>query len=679
MTGLDSIFAPRGIVVAGASRSPGKLGAAMTDSLAGARAPVALVNPRGGDGFHPDVASAAADLLERGGHPDLLVSCVPAGATAVVVDEAARAGMAAVLVCAGGFAEVGGDGIRLQADLRAASAGRLRVLGPNTSGFFVPHRGLLASFVPGVATLPAGSVAVVASSGGVNHMLSFRLADAGVGVSLGVGIGAGFDVTHADVLRYLASHEPTAAVALHLESVDDGPALLAAVRAVVAHKPVVALVVGRRGESAFAQSHTGALATSWRTTRSALAQAGAVVVDHEDQLVAAVAALSRTRLAPSHDPGVALITGQAGPGLMVDDHADAAGWRMPELAALTQERIATLLPPMTFQANPVDTGRPGETFPEIVRTVAGDPGIELVAIYALTEPVLDLPGAVAEAGIDVPVVLGMDGPLESIGVARADAAAQGLPLLTGPASLSWAVAALVADARSRAATAADEAAPDITVHAHGPWDEVRSKELLETLGISTPDRRVVETTDAAHAALAELGAPVAVKIVDAAVLHKTEIGGVHLGIRTADELDDAMTALRGIGASRFLIERMAPHGVDLVVSVRRDPVFGPIAMVGLGGTAAEAMADIAIRTVPVGRAVVASMTGELRAKELLHGWRGGPHLEVARLSDALSAMGAVLTGTPTVAEIEINPLRLTDEGLIAIDAVVITDKEDDDV
>lgn len=677
MTGLDRLFAPRGILIAGASRSPGKLGTAMTESLASSPAPVALVNPRGGDGFHPDVASAVADLRARGGYPDLLVSCVPAGATAKVVHEAAQAGVATMLVCAGGFAEVGGDGIRLQDDLREASLGRLRVLGPNTSGFFVPDRRVLASFVPGVAALHPGSAAVVASSGGVNHMLSFRLADAGVGVSLGVGIGAGVDITHADVLRYLTTHEPTTAVALHIESIDDGPALLAAVRELVAHKPVVALVVGRRVESAFARSHTGALATSWRTTRSALAQAGAVVVDHDDQLVAAISALLRTRLSPATDPGVALITGQAGPGLMVVDHAEAAGWTMPELAVSTQQRIAELLPPMTFQANPVDTGRPGETFSEIVRVVADDSHIDLVAVYALTEPVLDLPGATADAGIEVPVVLGMDGPSESVAIARTDAAALGLPLVSGAASLSWAIGALVADARARAASAENDPTPDIVIDPRGLWDEARSKDLLEALGVSIPDRRIVEASDAARAALAELGGPVAVKILDAAVLHKTEIGGVHLGILTLEQVDGAVTALRGIGATRFLIERMASQGVDLVVSVRRDPVFGPIAMVGLGGTAAEAMADVAIRTIPVARAVVESMIGELRARELLHGWRGGPHLHVDHLLDILSAMGAVLTGTPAVSEIEINPLRLTDEGLIAIDAVVITEEVED--
>ena len=175
----------------------------------------------------------------------------------------------------------------------------------------------------------------------------------------------------------------------------------------------------------------------------------------------------------------------------------------------------------------------------------------------------------------------------------------------------------------------------------------------------------------AQRALLELDGSVAVKMIDASVLHKTEAGGVRLGVRTPDELSEAWADVARTGAREFLVERMAPDGVDLVVSVRRDPVFGPIALLGLGGTAAEAYADVAIRTVGFGAATVTSMVDELRAGALLRGWRGGPSLDDAELAQVFAGLTAVLASAPTLQEVELNPLRLTADGLVALDAVVV--------
>jgi len=269
------------------------------------------------------------------GPVDLAMICVPAAACPQVLADAAAAGARAAVVCGGGFAEAGGEGIGLQRELASVVAGAgIRLLGPNTSGFLSPPAGLSASFVPGVAAVPAGRVAVVAASGGVNHALAFLLTEAGQGLSLAVGLGNAVDVTAPDVLDYLAADPQTTAVALHVESVADGPRLVRAVRALTARTPVVALVVGRNDIGAFAASHTGALATSWRTTRAALAQAGAVLVDDERELVDAVGALAIGRAGPGPDPGVGVVTAQAGPGLLLLDdlrgrRAEVPNWARP--------------------------------------------------------------------------------------------------------------------------------------------------------------------------------------------------------------------------------------------------------------------------------------------------------------------------------------------------------------
>ncbi|HTK67232.1 MAG TPA: CoA-binding protein, partial [Pseudonocardia sp.] len=432
LDGLTGLFAPRGIAVVGVSRDPRKLGSTLARSLGGFAergGHLALVNGRV-PGLHASVAAAAQDAPI-----DLAMICVPAPASPDALAEAAAAGARAAVVCGGGFAESGAEGVGHQERLAAVVAETgIRLLGPNTSGFLAPYAGVTASFVPGVAQVRPGRVAVVAASGGVNHALAFLLTEAGHGVSLAVGLGNAVDVSAPDVLDHLVDDPATGAVALHIESVADGPRLVAAVSRLAESRPVVALVVGRHDIGAFAQSHTGALATSWRTTRAALAQAGAVLVGDERELVDAVGTLSVRRARPARRPGVGVVTAQAGPGLLLLDDLHGRDIRVPELAAATQGTLATLLPPLTFQSNPVDTGRPGPEFGRVLRTVAEDPEVDVVAAYALHEPdAVDLLAAVREGAVpDVPVVLGVGGAGAEVARSRADLLDAGVAVAADP-------------------------------------------------------------------------------------------------------------------------------------------------------------------------------------------------------------------------------------------------------
>jgi acetyltransferase len=680
MSRLEPLFAPRGIAVIGASRDPGKLGAVMARSLSRFPGTVAGVNSRDVDpaaGRFASVADAAAASPDP---IDLAVLCVPAAVSAQAVTEAAQAGVRAALVCSGGYAEAGGLGEGYQQDLVAAArdAG-VALLGPNTSGFFVPARSLTATFVPGAAAVPAGSVAVVAASGGVNHALAFLLAEADVGVSLAVGLGNAVDVTAADVLTHLVEDENTRAVALHVESVADGEALTAAVRTLTDRVPVAALVVGRNDVAEFARSHTGALATSWRTTRAVLRAAGAVLVDDERELVDAVTALSAVRLAPSGRPGVGVVTAQAGPALLHVDALRGRGVPVPELSAETQAAVGELLPPLTYQANPVDTGRPGPGFAQVLATVAADPGVDLVSAYALAEPdALDLPAAVegvvaCSAG---PVVVGLGGPPEQVTPQRQALRTLGVPAFGGPAALTVAVAALVEDARAQERRGGATRRPTVAVDVpQRDLDEDEAKTLVGVLGIATPPRRACADRAQAHRALAELPGPLAVKLLDATVTHKSDVGGVHLGIRDAAGLDAALDALEAIGSRRFLVESMAPGGIDLIVGASRDPVFGPIVLVGLGGVVAEALADVAIAPAPLSAEDAGALADELAGRTLLDGFRGGPVADRAALGAALAALGDLLVTHPEIEDVEINPLRVTSGGLLALDAVLTMGKE----
>jgi acetyltransferase len=677
--GLDALFAPRGIAVVGASRAPGKLGAVLARSLRGYAAHgghLTLVNPRD-ETMYPTVRAAAT-----GGPVDLAMICLPAAACPGALAEAAAAGAGAAVVGGGGFAEAGGPGTGYQEKLAAIAAETgIRLLGPNTSGFLVPRAALTASFVPGASGVQPGGVAIVAASGGINHALAFLLAEAGHGLSLAVGLGNAVDVAAPDVLDYLNEDDQTRAVALHVESVADGPRLVAAVRRLTASRPVAALVVGRHDVGAFAASHTGALATSWRTTRAALAQAGAVLVDDERELVDAVGALSVTRVRPGPDPGTGVVTAQAGPALLILDDLRGRGARVPELAPATRDALAALLSPLTYQANPVDTGRPGPELGQVFRAVARDPGVDVVAGYALHEPdAVDLVAAAREGLVPgVPAVLGLGGTGPEVTRARRALLAAGIAVAADPRGVAAATAALPADAHSQArrSEAAGRARPGdpgtgaVPRGVAGPHDEDQAKTLLGRIGIATPARRACASAAEAHAALRDLGVPVAVKLLDAAVLHKTELGGVHLRIAAPGPLDEALGALAAIGADRFLVEAMAPDGIDLVLGARRDPVFGPVLLFGLGGVTAEALADVTVRLAPLAPAEAARMPAELAGHALLDGWRGGPVLDRAGFGRVAAALGDLLAANPGIAEIEVNPLRLTAGGLLALDAVVI--------
>ncbi|MEU5194042.1 acetate--CoA ligase family protein [Streptomyces scabiei] len=673
MTALGALFAPRAIAVLGASATPGKLGAAMADSLASFPGPVMKVNsgrPDPDRGFFPTVGEAAA---AHGITPDLVVSCIPAAVTADALREAAAVGARAALVCAGGFAEAGSDGLLHQKALTEVVRDTgIRILGPNTSGFLVPHRRLTASFVPGAPDLEPGSVAVVAASGGVNHALAFALAEAGVGLRLGVGLGNSLDVTQGDVLDHLAEDDGVRAVALHVETAAEGRRLTEAVRRLTDRVPVVALVVGRSDIGDFARSHTGALATSWRVTRTALRQAGAVLVDDERDLVDAVTALSRVRLPAHPRAGVGLVTAQAGPGLLLTDDLRSHGIQLPPLVERTVKELRELLPALTYLNNPVDTGRPSPTITQIVERVSEDPGIDVTAVYGLLEPTtVDLPAALTAARTATPLVAVVGGPVEQGRRTRREVGDAGIPCAATPASGSAMVRALVEDAAARARLGAtvvtSSDAP--TVPPLGPVDEHTAKSVLADLGIHTPVRRVCADPAEAHAALDDLGGPVVVKILDAGILHKTEVGGVQVGIRTHDELDEALARMPESPA--LLVEQMAPAGPELIVGVRRDPVFGPVLALGAGGTAAEILGDVSLRLAPLSANEAHAMLDELATRELFHGARGATPVDRGRLTHVLLAL-ASLAADSAVAECEINPLRVLPDGdVVALDAVLL--------
>ena len=676
---LDPLVRPASIAVIGASSSPSKAGHQLMRALDGFPGRLYPVNPTAGEILGHTAYPSIGAIPER---VDLAVLVVPAPAVPAVVAECADAGARAAIVCAGGFAEAGEAGAELQALAgRAAAAAGMRLLGPNTSGLVNPVDGVLATFLSTARSIPPGRLAIVAQSGGVNLAVALAAASEGLGVRLAVGLGNAIDVGHAELLDYLAADPETGAIALHLEGAADGRALVEAVARAAAGKPVVALVLGEADVSDFARSHTGALTTGWALTRAALRQAGAVVVDDTTELLDAARALSLVRLRPAASPGIGVVTAQAGPGLLVTDRLRAAGVRVPELAARTRRRLGELLPPMTYQRNPVDTARPDGRFGEVVAAVQGDEGIDAALIYALYEPGALDPAEVLRPAIanrSTPLLLVTGGPRDDVDRVRELVEAGGVPVLANPERGAAAMRALVADARAAHRRLAEGPAGGGPRGAgeplSGPLDEHQAKLLLDGVGLRTSRRRVCGSRERAREAAAELGGRVVVKVLDPAITHKTEVGGVHVGVEPGPELEpalDAIDRLAAPGAARYLVEELLSPGLDLIAGGIRDPSFGPAVMVGLGGVVAEALGDTAIRLAPLSAADGREMLDELLGRKLLDGFRGGPTVDRAELVAVLRSLGDLLLTHPEIAELDVNPLRATPDGLVAADALVI--------
>lgn len=674
---LSRLLAPRSIAVVGASASEDKAGHQALLALRGFHGEVFAINPR------------ASDILGRPAFPsisslgravDLVVFAIPAQACPDAVREAVECGCGGGLILGGGFAESGSAGAALQERLQAALASSpFRLLGPNTAGFVNKPGSVTASFLAGADRIREGSVAVVAQSAGVCLTVSFLLGQLGYGVSLAVGLGNGVDVDAADVLEFLAEQPSTAAIALHLEGVPRGRRLFDTLRKVTPRIPVAVLTVGQEDVGEFARSHTGNLIGSYALRASALRQAGAVVVDSTSDLAIAAAVLSTNRLAPRPVPGVGILTAQAGPGLLILERLKARGISVPTLAAHTVERISRWLPPMTYLKNPVDTGRPSESFPEVLTALASDESIDVIATFALSEPAALRPEALLASAraCRKPLLFATLGPAEEVDPTARMLRNHGIYVAGSPEELAHAASVLAVDATLQARVARDASSREAPGMGEAPCarrDEHAAKLLLESLGIPAPRRAVCHGHDEARAALRDLAKPVVVKLLVPEVLHKTEVGGVRLGIVDEATLERALEQIDAIpiqSPRRYLLEETAPAGVELIVGAVRDVSFGPSVMVGFGGTFAEVLKDTVVRLAPLSRDAALEMLQELRGSAILQGFRGSAPLDRHAIADVIVALGGLVNADPTVTEIEINPLRVYPGGVLALDALVV--------
>lgn len=675
---LDRLFRPQSIAVVGASSDKYKAGYQMVYALRNFPGELYPINPRSSEilGFR-----AYTNLKAIGKPVDLLILTIPAKGCIGVLKEAGENGAGAALIISGGFGETGEVGKSIQNEiLYVCRRYGIRLLGPNTAGFVNPKVGIYASFVPWIGDLKPGPVAIVSQSGAMNFILTSVAHAQGLGVSLATGIGNGVDVRAADVVKYLTEDPDTKVIALYLEGASDGRELYNAILRATKGKPVVVFTVGRADIEDFAFSHTGNLIGSFALKRTALRQAGAVVVNSSNELIDAANLLSKVRLEPNPNPGVGVLTGQAGPGMVITDYLRSHSVSMPELSVSTLERISQLIPPMTFIKNPVDTGRPSPTFREVLLAMADDPAIDILVTFAIYEPAVIDPVVLfreVKGRVRKPIIFGTAGFLEHVVPTQKALESIHVASFVSPDRTAKAAWAMVEDAKlayRRGRQASQSLAlPNIDPIEATP-DEALAKSFLDSLGIRTPRRVVCNTHKEAKEGFLKLQKPCVVKVLSPTIVHKTEVGGVHLNIVTEKQLFSALSEIDSIETEeekRYMLEEMAPDGLEIIIGATNDNSFGPTVLIGMGGVQAEVLGDVVMRLAPVTFNDASDMIAELKGSVLFDGWRGGPAYDKVKVAETIVKIGYFISHHPEIGEIDLNPVRVYEGDLIVLDAVII--------
>jgi acetyl coenzyme A synthetase (ADP forming)-like protein len=685
---LASFLAPESVAVVGASRDPSKVGGSVLANLRSAGFPGRVI-PVNARAEVVQGLAAVPSLLDVAGPVDLAVIAVPAAAVLDALKQCAAKGVGGAVVISAGFREVGGEGARREAELREwLRTQPLRVLGPNCLGWIRPSRRLNVSFAPG--TPEAGGIAFVSHSGALAVAVLDWSRARRLGFSLFASLGNQADLNESDVLEAATDDPETRVIVAYLEGVADGRRFLEALRRAVSVKPVVLLKAGRSAEGARAvSSHTGAMAGSDRAFDAAVRAAGAVRVESVAELFDLARALASQPLPRGRR--LAIVTNGGGLGIVAADAARAAGLRVDPLPESTRHRLAEALPPTASLANPVDLVGDADAA-RYSRALHGlGPASADAALVVLTAQAATDSAGVARAvigatrGWAIPVVAALVGGASVAPGIRALEDA-GIPCyeFPEPAVLAVAGMALVAERRQRVAPSASGARPS----AAADWLAERRRRggttlgfvelapLLTAYGIRCAPVRAARDPAEAAAIADALGYPVAMKIMSPDISHKSDVGGVALGLRDGDGVRGAAAAmLARVAAARprarvdgVLLQPMVTAGKEMLVGLVRDAQFGPLVMVGFGGIYVEVLGDTAARIAPVSVAEAGVMLGELRMASVLGGIRGEPAVDRAALAAAVAGLSRLGADLSELAEIEINPLMAGPDGAVAIDA-----------
>lgn len=685
---LDALFRPKSVAVIGASSDANRIGGRpVRFSKHAYKGAILPINP---NQTEIQGLRAYASIKDAPGPINQAIIAVPAKAAVQAVDDCIAKGVKAIVMFSSGFAETGAEGRAMQIELaRRCAAGGAKLLGPNSLGMFNVAAGLYSTFSSYFDPLwpRPGPVGIVSQSGAFGTYFLALAIERGLGFSHFAATGNEADIDVAECVDWLADDPATGVIMIYLEGCRDGTRLRAALaKAAANRKPVIAMKVGvsEKGIAAIA-SHTGTLAGSDAVFDAVFREYNVHRARSLDELVDVAYACSGGVFPKSRRVGVVTISG--GVGIQLADAATDLGLELPRMPDATQKQVLAMVP-FAGPANPVDATaqviNDWPMFTKILRLVAEEGNVDsLISFLAhtgTTPGVMErLKPALHEVRARFPdriFILCARMPREM----AAEFAQIGFLVFEDPTRAIAAVAALVrlaeAYARPHAAHINETVAPPLPT---GPINEADAKRILARAGIPFAPEIVAATRGEAVAAAGQLGYPAVLKILSADIAHKSEAGGVALGLRDADEVGtayDAIMASVGKHAPNARIEGMLVArmiaGIETVIGVKRDAVFGPVVMFGLGGVYVEVLKDVTLRLAPVDRATALEMIRAIKGFALLAGARGRPPVDLDALADALIALSRFAAAHPEVASGEINPFIALPKGGMAVDALILT-------
>ncbi|MEJ2384922.1 MAG: acetate--CoA ligase family protein, partial [Xanthomonadales bacterium] len=694
---LRQLFKPESVALFGASAVEGALGTVILNNLkaGGFEGPITLVNPKydeiDGEPCYPS-------LVESGREAELAVIVAPAKVVPGIITDCGEAGVGAAIVISAGFSEAGPQGSAMESEmLRRAKRYGMRILGPNCLGVIRSDIGLNATFSAGNA-IP-GRIAVISQSGALCTAILDWAENNDVGFSSLISTGIGADVDFGEILDFVAMDPATDSIMLYIEGIKDSRRFMSALRAAARTKPVVIMKSGRHEQgSRAAVSHTGALVGSDAVFDSALRRAGALRVDDFTDFFATAKTLdSGVRTAGSR---LAVVTNAGGPGVMAADHCTDVGLTLAELAPETIEALNGVLPASWSRNNPVDVlGDAGaDRYESAVKLCLEDKGIDAVLVI-LTPQAQTEPTAVAEHLCALrkksrkPILACWMGSV-SVAESRDLFRENNIPYFSTPEAAVRAFGALSAyhDSQQQLLQVPEplnrDSEPEFD-NAHliieNAMEEGRrilnqaeSKAVLAAFRIPIVQSIPARTAQEAMLVAQELGYPVAMKIDSPDITHKTDIGGVRLGVATARQVRNVFQELMNSMAKHapdaringVIIEPMwrGKHGRELMIGIVRDEVFGPVVSFGLGGTLVEVFRDREVALPPLNEFLVSSLISRTRAARLLKATRGAPAVDETALKEMLLRVSDMACELPTIVEMDKNPVIASPDGVVAVDA-----------
>ncbi|MDF5755217.1 GNAT family N-acetyltransferase [Spongiactinospora sp. TRM90649] len=676
---LARIMNPRSVAVIGAGRAPGGVGHRVLRNLmdGGFAGPIYPVNPRAaqvaGLTAHPSMSAVP-------GQVDLAVVAVPAAQVLDVAKECAEAGVAGLVVLSAGFAEIGRPDAEGEL-LRLCRSAGMRLVGPNCLGVLNNAENLNATFLSGS---PAkGGIAVLSQSGAVAAAMIDRLGATGLGVSSFVSVGNKADVSGNDLLEYWEDDPATDVIALYLESFGNPRKFARIAHRVAARKPILLVKSGRTGAGDRAvRSHTAAAATPDVAVDALVEASGVIRLDSVTQQLD-LARLFATQPLPAGSR-VAIVGNSGGIQAMAADACERRGLAVPELP---RELFGDDIRPSAALGNPVDltAEATAEEIGAAVEAVLGHPGVDTVLVV-YTPPFGSGAELTKRAIADATRSTGKT--VLACVVGHDDVIDGRIPAYAFPEQAVDALARAVAYAgwRARPAepdhhmvsvdrrTAREIVLEELSAHPEGRWlpADVTSR-LLGCYGITLTPTIPVGGAREAERATEETGLPAVLKATGPDLVHKSDIGAVHLNLATAKEVGRCyreLSAALGERMTGAIVQRMLPDGVELIVGGVNYPAFGPLVMAGMGGVTADLLADRAFRVPPLSLSAATQMLDALRCRPLLYGYRGSRPVHVRALADQIVRVGHLLEDLPQVAELDLNPVIATPTGATTVDARV---------